>query len=457
MASRAVAPLFLALAGAAAVAVTACGFPRPPDVPGDDAPGDAEGPGVTIHVSPTGDDANDGLTLPVKTLKHAIEIVDSHHEITTIELSEGRYTAETGEAFPYVVPPALAIVGPATGGAVLAGNKTVDGLTIYTGRLTNLELDDFKTALKAIGIASLQNVSVKNSTLALRAETTARLTVEKLSITGQIGTSYSDCQNGIILAGEAELSVNTLNVRNLRTTLRAEAASIADIANAEILGESRCRDVAFYIATTKTFTLSDSSVVGTGAAFAFAGDMASPTRATITNITMRDMGFGFEGASVILRMTEGEVSNIGNALYAGGGSWSFVNVKFLQNGDGGTAIYLQGMRSQAGTFLAALSMRGCSIVSSNGNGIELLDDATADLGTAANPGNNIFQLNSSVGLSIGGVDIGRQIDAVGNTWNASTQGAGVDGRYSNVMTLSGPVQKVDGNNYAIESGLSLRR
>src|SRR5215468_143263 len=45
------------------------------------------GGGKTVQVSTTGDDANDGITEPVKTLKHAIGLALADGEITSISLA----------------------------------------------------------------------------------------------------------------------------------------------------------------------------------------------------------------------------------------------------------------------------------------------------------------------------------------------------------------------------------
>jgi hypothetical protein len=133
-------------------------------------------PGVTIHVSTTGDDANDGLAHPVKTLKHAIGLAAADSQIANIVLASGRYAADNGETFPYTVPASVAIVGPAGGGAILGGTKAEPGLMVDTGRLQDLELEDFAVAVVATGTASLTGVRIRTSAVALRGETTAKLT-----------------------------------------------------------------------------------------------------------------------------------------------------------------------------------------------------------------------------------------------------------------------------------------
>ena len=91
--------------------VAACGFPRPDDV-GDDASrasdGSASG-GVAVHVSPSGDDSNDGLMLPVKTLKHAVGLAAANSQITQVALASGTYAMSSGETFPYTVPPGVTL------------------------------------------------------------------------------------------------------------------------------------------------------------------------------------------------------------------------------------------------------------------------------------------------------------------------------------------------------------
>src|SRR5215470_9701040 len=102
-------PLAIAVPYAITLLV-ACNFPKPADVAGEAGPSDAslpgeaapdsalvdgtpidaapdaapdapDPPGTVLHVSPTGDDANDGLTMPVKTLKHAIGLAAANSTI----------------------------------------------------------------------------------------------------------------------------------------------------------------------------------------------------------------------------------------------------------------------------------------------------------------------------------------------------------------------------------------
>jgi len=98
------------------LSLAACGFPRPADLPGDAAV-DTPDPGFVLQVSPSGDDANDGLLQPVKTLKHALGLAAADARITKIVLASGTYSGSSGETFPYAVASNVVITGPAGGGA----------------------------------------------------------------------------------------------------------------------------------------------------------------------------------------------------------------------------------------------------------------------------------------------------------------------------------------------------
>src|SRR5215212_6558866 len=124
----------------------ACGFPRPADVGDDDM---QDPPRVIVQVAGTGDDANDGFTRPVKTLKHAVGIAASNRDVTDIVLASGRYSTAAGETFPYTVPTGVTVSGPVGGGAILAGSKAEPGMIVDTGGLHDLELEDFTIAVTA--------------------------------------------------------------------------------------------------------------------------------------------------------------------------------------------------------------------------------------------------------------------------------------------------------------------
>ena len=101
-------------------------------------------------------------------------------------------------------------------------------------------------------------------------------------------------------------------------------------------------------------------------------------------------------------------------------------------------------------------MRGCTVVN-NRYGIAMFDYSAADLGTDADPGNNVFQDNQLAGVTLGGIAGPQLVNAVGNTWNPMTQGSDALGKYPVPGTVAGPIQQATGNNYDMWAGLSLRR
>lgn len=440
----------LALASAGSIALvligaSACGFPRPADVGGDaavDVPGGTDGsagPIVAIHVSPSGDDANDGLTLPVKTLKHAIELAAATPKVTQIALAAGTYSASSGETFPYIIPANITVAGPAGGGAIIAGNKTVPGVTVDTGGLQDLSLQDFATAVTVTGTANLKNVQILTSMIAVRAEATASLTVNNLDITGVASTVPAGCSTGIAMNGAAKLVATALTMHELKTPLEARDQSVVAIANATIDGSATCLG-GLLIMSAASFSLSDSFVNGTSIGI-YAQSISF--HATITNTIIRGSLGGFPDLKGSFQMIGGELSNTqGIGAQLGLGTWTFTNVKIHHNKD--LAFYLQ---------TADLVMRNCQLVD-NGEGMDIFQDSTADLGTVASPGGNIFQRNKIASVF---AESPVRVNAVGNTWNPNVQGADANGRYTTMEIISGQVTAPDNGNYGIANGSSILR
>jgi Protein of unknown function (DUF1565) len=422
----------------------ACGFPRPPDVDGDAADAD-----TIVRVSPGGDDANDGVVQPVRTIKHAIGLAAANAKITSIALATGTYGTLTGETFPYVVPANVVITGPAGGGAILVGTKTEPGLTVGAGGLRDLDLQNFTTAVTATGAASLKNVRLLGSMRGLQAETTAQLTVENLEIEGAPGA----CASGILLLGSSVLTVTNLATRNLETALTASDASDVNVAKANISGDRTCAQTSAEVVVTSSrrFIIKD-SLLDNGAYGVFIAPRASSLDVLISNTIIRNMKFDALGARapaaapIPFHMIGGEMSNSGQSgAQLLTGVWRLTDVRIQQNTN--LAIYLQD-----GTLI----MRGCKVIG-NGFGINVFDNASADLGTSSNPGNNEFRNNTDVALLVDGTTSGTIVEAVGNTWRPSVQGADENGKYLMPQTISGPLPSSPGNNYAVGNGRSVRR
>jgi hypothetical protein len=418
-----------------------CSFPRPPDLVGD-PPGGSDGPTgpiVALHVSPSGDDAYDGLVLPVKTLRHAIQLAAANTQITQIALATGMYSASSGETFPYIIPANVTVVGPAGGGAIIAGDKTVPGLTVDVGGLQDLSLQDFATAVTVTGTANLKNVQIPTSMIAVQIEATGSLTVNNLDITGIVPDSGGQCSTGIILNGAAKLIATTLTARDVGRALDARDQSVVAIANATIASNSPCAG-GLLVMSTASFSLSDSAVdVGGVGIYA----QSTSFHATISNTRIRGGLGGFPNLKGSFQMIGGELTSPqGSGAQLGLGTWTFTNVLIHQNRD--LAFYLQN---------ADLIMRNCQMID-NGEGIDVFQNSTADLGTMASPGGNIFQRNKAVSVF---AESPALVNAVGNTWNPGVQGANESGKYPTTATIPGPVIAPDNGNFGIDAGSSILR
>jgi hypothetical protein len=447
--------------------ISACGFPRPQllgnDTPGDaggtdstgnsagsdasDAPGNTGGPatppdpGTTIHVSPNGDDTNDGLLMPVRTLKHAIGLIAANPTLTAVALAAGRYSPGSGETFPYSVPQGLVILGPAGGGAILVGDAAQPGLSLRGGDLRDLEFENFGIAIDATGATKLTNVRIRSTATGVRGHGQASLTIDNLDITGTAGA----CATGIRLDEMAHLELTALATRGLGATLDAEDHSSANLSGVNATGDLACAIAVVNAESDGTFSIRESTL-DTGTTGIELGVQTSSVQAqaSIMNVAIHHMksnGMGFGNANVAIIGGElshnGMVATVINAFEA---ALSLTNVVIDQNP--GTAV---------GVEETSLTMRRCTVT---GNGVGMEIDVMVvdlvDLGTSTSPGENVFQNTSLTGsLRIQGSDFGpvRTVHAIGNTWSFGVQGSDGAGKYDPSLQIQGTSPATLGPNY----------
>jgi hypothetical protein len=406
------------------LALMACGnvADKPVDAAGSTDVPEAK---TTIQVAMTGDDASDGLTNPVKTLKRAIAIATANGAITTISLAVGKYGATNGDMYPYTVPANVTIVGAAAGGTVLAGTTVEEGIQLESGKLQNLEFEDFSVAIRARGTGTLDNVKVRTSMVSVVVESTANLTANNVDITG----TPAQCTNvGLQASGSAQVTVNAFTVATVGTVLNQIDQSAVSITKAAITGDPACGQDLFSV-SGKSLDLTDTTLSGGNNGIVFTGAPA----VTLTNTTISDMkSDGIAGRVATAQITGGELrNNARGGIETFLGTWTLTNVGI--KGNSGFGIYIQG---SSATALGTLIMRGCTISGDGFFGIYNFGFSVGDYGTAANPGNNTFTGNGN-GLEING-NGPRTIDAVGNTWEINTQGSNAQGTYGSQL-ISGPV------------------
>ena len=402
-----------------------------------------------VQVSPHGDDANDGFSKPVRTLRRGIEIATANTQIRGIDVDAGRYDKTSGEGFPYYVPADVTISGPVNGGAVLAGVGTEPGLLVNDGELRDLTLEGFSAAVISGGVTRLLNLHVRASGAAIYGAAASRLTAIKLDVVGVANTAgMADvCSRGVVLTDDASFTGSEISVRAVDAAFQMEDMTTASISRAHITGVTdgnACSKALFHVRTPGTFTLDESVVENALSGIIF--ELADPsTPATIKGTLIRNMrNSGLIGRTVTLTMSNSEIASNGqHGLEANGGTWNLDGVTLKRNIRSGA--HLQGNTVSP----AKLMMRGCTILNNYRDGVNLYDVIDADLGTVASPGNNTFLGNTEQGLLIRGCQSISPAHAVGNAWRPNVQGANSVGENSAVVNVTGSVTQRAGNNYAI--------
>jgi hypothetical protein len=419
-------------------AVAACTTPNPSYCPNRNCSdagngADALDPTTTIQVATTGNDAADGMTAPVKTLKRGIELATANGAIKTIHLEAGKYGPANGETFPYTVPTGVRILGAP--GTAVAGPGAEVGLVVDTGSLESLDFADFATAIQVIGIAEFKHVTVSTSAVGVLADGAANLTATGLSFTATAGAT----QTGLKAVGSSQVSVNTFVATDTLSVVELDQATVS-IAKGMISGRGNIS------AKGKSLVLKDSQIIGGGGIDL---DGGTQLEVTLENTTIADSSSdAIVGRAKTFHMTGGELRNNGRGgAELVGGTYTFTNVGIKGNPVFG--IYLQDGSAAPGT----ISMRGCTIAGNGGDGIYLFAGATGDFGTAANPGTNTFEGNAGVGLNI--ATSPSAVSAVGNTWLRNTQGSDANGKFP-AQLKTGPVNFAAHNNFAIEGSSTLQ-
>lgn len=416
---------------------TACTPANSSYCPNHSCPGAAKA-GSTVRVSLSGNDAADGVTAPVKTLKHAIELAKANAAINVIHLDAGKYGAANGETYPYAVPTGATIVGEQ--GTILAGTTKEAGLVVDTGTLENLELEHFTTAIHVTGAATMKGISVKLLKVGVLSDGTAKLTARALTF---IGTP--DCSTtGLRVSGSSQVTVDTMAATDAISVDQTDQTAVA-IANGT--AKTKGGDCVHIRTAGKSLVVTDTTLTGGGAGVDFES-ADNGLDVTLTNTTIADTAFsGIIGSAKTMQMTGGEIRNNDTGAELNSGSYTFTNVAIKGNHSLGISL-VKGTRGGA-LSPGSLRMRRCT-VTGNTRGVYLLG-ATGDLGTPSDPGNNTFGQNLEVGL-----DLYESVAtfAVGNTWRPNVQGADAHGKYASGR-IKPPVDAINGHNYRIKDGSPL--
>jgi len=283
-------------------------------------------------------------------------------------------------------------------------------------------------------------VKIRASNLAVQAETDARLTVDNVEVVGATGA----CASGVVLKGMAELDARVLVTRGLGTAVSAQDLSTVRLTATNIMGDRACPPTnrpVVAVETSKMLSISD-SMISTGNVGLAVTPRGDGLVVSVKDTVIRDMARDGIVASAAPGRRYG-LSVVGGQLSDNGSGAELFGPSTLMDGVSITRNQTVGVYSQDG----GLTMRNCVVVD-NATGVDVLSSVTVDLGTVASPGKNTLRNNSSRNvLYESAATAGGQLDAVGNLWNPSVQGADAEGKYPAPAVVTGSVTV--GQNYGI--------
>lgn len=363
----------------------------------------------TIQVAISGDDSADGVTVPVKTLKRAIELASTDTVRNAILVDAGEYSVDNGETYPYTVPPGVTITGAP--GTMLVGNAATMGLSIETGALENLELRDFSTAIQVAHHASLANITVRTSKVGIVTTGTAQVTAAGLALYGTERCSHV----GVRTLEKSQVTLDRLSAVDIIAIDEQEQSTIS-MTGATITANLPCM---LMLASGRSLTVTDTSLSG-GNAMSFNSPELDVTLQRTRIVGDPDARPAVGGKIHQFHMMGGYIrgAQVGAALL--GGEYQLSNVEISGNSDRG--VYVEGQPGAPSSVV----MRDC-LITNNGDGVYVGANANGNFGTPDNPGHNTFRYNAYAGLSLNADS--NVTMAVGNTWMPHIQEADERGTY----------------------------
>jgi|GEM_PF-3517607 len=429
--------------------------------------------GRSLYVSPTGVDSNEGTK--ESPLRSIITSVDLAEAGDTVWLLDGTYDKTTdktpapgmpapcGQGFGVVVPSGVTVraVNP---GAVIVSVGGWIGFCLQGGTVRDIDFN-----LPPNGGVMLQTQSGDS-------------TIEGVTFDNLYCGGGSGWEAAIMTKGSSRLTINPGRVQNYVGLKGCAFLTIWDQSSVTVMGgaidggeEGTSSGNAFIIirdagklnlvgtrlATQKH--LYGIHILGTAELTTSAGTTLSgflgsaivarsgQTRVTLAGTTftanntavLQPFGYGGPGTIMRIKATDCTLSDNSRGFSSGYGyqiDLDIVNCKLLRNADA-LLINAQGTVSVVDSEITgmenginvtpqskcALSVRNTTISDTN-HGVTVNCDATStiDLGTLGSPGANTFAAKTANLRALG---VGPVIDAIGNTWTASAQGADLSGKY----------------------------
>jgi Protein of unknown function (DUF1565) len=432
---------------------------------------------TVLYVSAVnGSDTNPGSSsAPFKTLSKALSVASSG---LTIKLQAGTYDASNGETYPETVPDGVSILVDNARNVFLIGKSTQDGLILAgSATLVGLDLQNFNTAIIATtGTQTLTNLAFNNNIRGLRLASNAQTTLNGNS-------SLANGKVGVALADTAKLVMEGGSIQDM-----TDAGAAAYASGIDVVGSASLELTNITIANNPAATLlalrdsasaaiKSSKFTGNGTGF-FGGNtivLLSSSSLELEDSEVRD---NLKGTGIVLFDNSAALTikggcictNKSNGIYSighvtlngtlitgngsggiqiGGGTLDVTEAYVADNSDYGIHF-----NTRSSTTSSSLKVRKTYLRNSYiGLSINMKNTDSVDLGTSADPGNNVISneaLNLSIDKEAGGTVT---VSAVGNTWDSSVQGADAAGHYPSSL-VTGPV--TTGKNYNLVTGVSLQ-
>jgi hypothetical protein len=465
---------------------------------------------ASVVVATTGDrfvDASNGSdaggctqAAPCKTIAKAMTLAPSG---STVYLADGVYAPATQGNGATIIPDGVTLRATNAGAATIADNTvlTVAGSAVLNGIVfgysnPNTLTCGGVTANSATGTPTLLfsgvliqcagAVHIGGNVKATMTPGALPLGVYTAAVPGSLspmitlsnsadlhvsGGVFDGSGNGgdggswIVVQNEATMTLSGVTLSN-RTQFGlniSDSASVSLINNTVLdhVGVANGCQGAILVGGSATLSLNQAQISNSPGVAICVANGTTPTTVNVTKGTFAHNLRGIfnptgGGATAVVTIDQSSFTNhAGDGITwngFAGTSFTITNSTFTGNGQGGIDFEGTG---------GSLSLRNSTVSSNIGLGVFIGQSAatgvSADLGTQASPGLNTFTGNTGTGLSVG-LFPGQTLQAVGNTWNASQQGADANGHYSTAPNYT-PVPKTtqtSGTNWGItRSGVTL--
>jgi hypothetical protein len=459
---------------------------------------------IGAYVSPTGDNVNGDGTIdnPFETVSPAAAVVQAGQAIGFLDGNHiVDYFVQVPDGVALVgVNPGAATVGEMSGfngGITFLGDGAIDGLRI--GYAVNM----FTVSAGTVRVTNTQfgaHGDGSGNDAAFRVLDTGELILEapspdwawfwepsggrvaqmndgtKLSVTGGVFEGGMGGSAFFVYSGAADMTftdvsfvdcafANVIGMNNGGIGLNASHL-ILDGVTIENSGTASGVYVGW---GTPVVDITDSTIDtqnGTGI-FVEASNYAGAEDQTVnvTNSVITGNSFGIRSyyyGQAILTLTDTDIESNATGVQF---MYTDTDVGSTLDMTGGSIANNTGMGFEASSETnkpIKVKLRGVSVTGNGGNGMQLYGNAGAvfDLGTFADPGNNTLQnpgaANTSAAIVVNAPSL---VNAIGNTWIASQQGANGSGKYVPVtgdyVEVTGAV--ATGQNYRIQAaGQTLR-